>query len=394
MGVVQKILFPYLLSAPEGKASATDTAIFFGTDFYNLPIDSDRGLFIERTNQMLAYVRRHFEGHRLLYQPHPNETDEYTLLDMTGFELGKRTISDILLFEEGERIAGVFASCSWAAASAYTFGFRAGVFLDLLKGAIPDEVLVAYRSYFAGFPDSFFIRSFDAELPPSPPRRQEEKARALETIRTTIGDAKKIWFLSSDPAYMVHATLLARELKANQDISVNLVAARGVRWRIVEGSALYKVFDRIISVQRQGYTARPKKIPAVLRNALELWRLPIGPGDVVISFAHAQFTENCILSWYPRAKKILLVENRWYHFSYEGGAEMLPEADFHFSWGVRFYNSVLEPLLCLHKVIYKEFADGKSMNIHRYAKPLASVCDTAFVLTPLPPVEMSAERAK
>src|SRR3989344_3250546 len=180
MGVVQKILFPYTYPAlPAEKRSAPDTAIFFGTDFYNLPIGSDQPLFIERTNRMLAYVRRHFPDARLLYQPHPNEKDEYALLDLTGFEVGKRTIADLLLWEEASRIAAVFASCSWAAATSYAMGFRSGVFLDLLKDTIPDEAILGYRSYFAGFPDSFFIRSLEQDLPPYPPMRDKEEKDAL-----------------------------------------------------------------------------------------------------------------------------------------------------------------------------------------------------------------------
>src|SRR3989344_1239580 len=290
MGVVQKILFPYTYPAlPAEKRSAPDTAIFFGTDFYNLPSGSDQKLFIERTNQMLDYVRRHFPNARLLYQPHPNEKDEYTLLALTGFEVGKRTIADVLLFEQAPRIAGVFAACSWAAASAYSMGFRAGVFLDLLKGAIPDDALLGFRSYFAGFPDSFFIRSFEQELPPHPPAQEEEKKRALAAIEEAVGGAKTVWLLSSNPAYVVHAAILAEHLKAKRHMTVNLVLVRSFRWRIIEDVAFYKAFDQIVSVQPQRYTARPQKFLGILRNALELWRLGISPNDAVISFAHAQF---------------------------------------------------------------------------------------------------------
>src|SRR3989344_1227283 len=287
MGVVQKILFPYTYPAlPAEKRSAPDTAIFFGTDFYNLPIGSDQPLFIERTNRMLAYVRRHFPDARLLYQPHPNEKDEYTLLDLTGFEVGKRTIADVLLFEQGSRITGVFASCSWAAASAYSMGFRAGVFLDLLKGAIPDDTMTGYRSYFAGFPDSFFIKSFEQGLPPLPPMRGSEEKPDLEAIEKAFGDAQAVWFLSPDPAYVVHAAILAQHLKAKRHMTVNLVIVRSLRSRIIEGSALYKAFDKIVPVHAQRYTARPQKLFALFRNAMELRRLGIRQGDAVVSFGH------------------------------------------------------------------------------------------------------------
>ena len=383
MGVVQKILFPYTYPAlPAEKRSAPDTAIFFGTDFYNLPIGSDQPLFIERTNRMLAYVRRHFPDARLLYQPHPNEKDEYTLLDLTGFEVGKRTIADVLLFEQGSRITGVFASCSWAAASAYSMGFRAGVFLDLLKGAIPDDTMTGYRSYFAGFPDSFFIKSFEQGLPPLPPMRGSEEKPDLEAIEKAFGDAQAVWFLSPDPAYVVHAAILAQHLKAKRHMTVNLVIVRSLRSRIIEGSALYKAFDKIVPVHAQRYTARPQKLFALFRNAMELRRLGIRQGDAVVSFGHAQFTENCILSWYPHVKKILMLESRWHHFNYEEGWKTLPPEGFRVLPGVRFFNAVIEPLLRLHKTVYKEYADGKGTNLYRYADPLESVYDAVFVLMP------------
>ncbi len=385
MGVVQKILFPYPHSdAMGGNVSAPDTAIFFGTDFYNLPIGSDQKLFIERTNQMLAYIRAHFPKCRLLYQPHPNEKDEYTLLNLSGFEVGKRTISSILLWEQAPRIAAVFASCSWAVANAYSMGFRAGVFLDVLTGAIPDDALTGYRSYFLGFPDSFFIRSFHQELPPVPTGHETRDRQALASIEETMGSAQTVWFLTSDPASVVEAAVLTEHLKRTRDVRVNLVSVRGVRWRIIEGTSLYKVFDQVVSVRRQGYTARPQKFLAILRNVLELRRLRIKSGDAVVSFAHAQFAENCILSWYPGIRKILMMESRWYHFNYEEGWKTLPVEGFRVLCGVRFYNNVLEPLLRLHRSVYKEHADGKIMNIHRYAESLERVYDAVFVL--LPPV--------
>ncbi len=381
MDVVKKVAFPYLLSDTIRKNSDADTVIFFGTDFYNLPKGSDRTLFIQRTNGMLAYIRKHFSGSRLLYQPHPNETDEYALLDLAGFEVGKKTIADLLLWEEASRIAAVFASCSWAAASAYAMGHRSGVFLDLLKGAIPDEALTGYRSYFAGFPDSFFIRSFEQELPPYAPARNDEERRALASIENVVGNAKTAWFLSSDPAYAVQAAIVGKELK-RRGIQINLLKVRHPRWSILEGASFYAMFDHIFDVPRQWYTARPKNISALVRNVIELRRLPIRKGDALISFAHTQFAENCILSWYPELKKILMLESRWYHFTYEEEGRTLPRTGFHTSLGTRLFNFVVEPLLRLHRSVYKEYKDGRVLNINRYQAPLEAIYDGVFVMVP------------
>ena len=61
MSIVQKIIFPYPRSdVAAGKAPAPDTAIFFGTDFYNLPIGSDQKLFTRQTHQILTFIHWHF----------------------------------------------------------------------------------------------------------------------------------------------------------------------------------------------------------------------------------------------------------------------------------------------------------------------------------------------
>ncbi len=383
MEAVQKILFPYLLSETirENKDRA-DTVIFFGTDFYNLPEGSNQKLFIERTNEMFAYIRKHFPGKRLLYQPHPNETDEYTLLELSGFEVGKRTIADLLLWEEAPRIAGVFASCSWAAGSAYAMGHCAGVFLDLLKDAIPDDAITGYRSYFAGFPDSFFIRSFDQKLPPYPPSRDEEERSALAAVEKAIGGAKTVWFLAADPAYGTRAALLASHIKKHRKIKIGLIKINHRRWGIVEHARAFSHFDEIVSVPHEWFSARPERIVRVFSSARKLRHLPIQAGDVIISFSHALFAENCILSWYRGIKPILMIESRWFHFTYEEEGGGLPSAGFHTPLGARFFNYVVEPLLGLYRTRFQEYADGRVLNIARYELPPEKLYDEVFVLVP------------
>lgn len=381
MEKIKKINFPYLLNNGE-DGLPKDTVIFFGTDFYNMPIGSDTKLFAQQTNGMLEYIRKNFPNCHRLYQPHPNEKNEASHLNMSGFEIGKRNISDLLLFEQSEKIAGVFAACSWAAGSAYTMGFRSGVFLDLMKGSAAPEILTSYRSYFSGFPDSFFIKSWDQPLPPFPPQDNKKKLEALQEIENSIGEAKTVWFLSSDPAYMVNAGIIAKYLKAKKNIEVGLISVRAKRWDIIDGSPAYQIFDHVFKVKRQGYTADPRKFSAILSNLLEFKRLPIKEGDALISFSHAQFSENCIMSWFKGIKKILLMESRWYHFNYEGEWKNLPQDGFHIHKGVRFSNLFIEPLFGLNKTIYKEYGDGKGVNIQKYNKSLEEVYDAVFVLVP------------
>ncbi|MDO8514684.1 MAG: hypothetical protein Q7S50_04020 [bacterium] len=379
MHVVQKIIFPYLLEhSPEAR-----TAVFFGTDFYNLPIGTDQALFIKQTNAMLAYIRKNLPEHTLLYQPHPNETDEYTKLDLAGngFTVGKRTIADYLLFHGAHDIEWIFASCSWAAASSYAMGYRAAVFLDLMKGSVPDETIEGYRSYFHGLPESFFIRSFDAPLPDSHRTDIEDEEKTMEAISKEVGNPETLWFIASDPAYVMRDAIIVNNLRKKRPIKTGLLMIEHNRWDLVKDDPLLKAFDTMIPVPRVWYSARPMRVLNTLLATFPLSRLPIQKGDTLVSFAHTQFSENCVLSWY-QTKKILMTENRWYYFTYENPRGGLPEKDFHGSLGLTVFNTFVEPLLRLFRSEYLEYKDGKVVNIVRYRKPLEEVYDAVFVLMP------------
>ncbi len=376
-GSIQKIIFPYLLKHNPGAK----TAVFFGTDFYNLPLGSDHESFIRQTNAMLAYIKENLPTHRLLYQQHPNETDEYTKLNLSGFEVGKRTVADFLLFHGEGEIDWVFASCSWAAASAYAMGYRAAIFLDLMKGSVPDETIEGYRSYFKGLPDSFFIRSFDAPLPDSRRKYIEDEAKTMEKIMEAVGKPETLWFIASDPAYVMRDAIIIANLRRTRDLKTGLLMIEHTRWDLVKNDPLFSVFDTMITVPFVWQTARPIGIVKALLAAFSLSRLPIKRGDTLISFAHEQFAENCILSWYD-VRSILMTENRWYYFTYENEGGGLPKNEFRGSLGLFVFNHFVEPLLRLFKTTYLEYKDGKVVNIVRYQKPLQDIYDTVFVIMP------------
>src|SRR3989344_3731596 len=211
MGVAEKIAFPYDLSGIIGKdLSKGGVAVFFGTDFYNLPKGSDHELFIQRTNEMLAYMRKHFPSSRLLYQAHPNETDEYTRLDLTGFESGEKMIAEVFLYEHASEIVFVLSACSGASLSAYAMGFNAAVCIDMLHDALPEEALIGYRSYFGDTPESFFMRSFDGPLPVRKSVSREHEDRSVARIKEAIGTTNKLWVLAQSPSFAVQAALVLK----------------------------------------------------------------------------------------------------------------------------------------------------------------------------------------
>jgi len=381
---IKKIEFPYALDLQVNRKTSY-IAVFFGADFYNLPLDSSRALFIERTNQILEYMRVHLPGHTFIYQPHPNETDEYTHLNLKGFTVGEHTIAELYLYEHADTVDYVFSAQSGASISAYAMGFNSVVFLDMLHGALSEESIVGYRSYFSGLPDSFFIKSFEQSLPRRVAVPQDVEQNALKEIQQAINPHGTLWILASDPSVGLRGAILVRQLKeSTPQLKTQLLVINHRRWNLgLKNSIIQRAFDKVIilPVSRVWYGVGLAPFISAIKSAHILKNLPIQKGDTFISCNNALFEENCILSYYPKVKKILLIENRWYKFIYGNGFADLSSNKFHSSWGVLFFSYFLEPILGLHRTLYKEYADGKVLNILRYVLPLDKVYDVVFLTT-------------
>jgi len=384
MGVVEKIVFPYRL--PLQSQSRERTAIFFGTDFYNLPAGSNHELFIERTDEMLAFMRRHLPNTRLLYQPHPNETDEYTKLDLQGFTVGKKIIAEALLSENALNVVFALSACSGASLSAYQMGFNAAVAIDLLHGAVPEEVIVGYRSYFGSAPENFFLQSLD-DLPVRRPVAEADETHAIRSIQNAIGSAKKLWVLIQSPSFMVQAALIvryAREVNPNLEAGILKIGSR--RWEVSPAfDTLESGFNETILVRdrRILYSARPLRLLEATFATFRIFRLPIRKGDAVVSFCYTMFEEDCLISYHKRkARMIGFIESRWYHFTFVDQGKNLPKSEFRTPRGAFAFAWFLEPLLGLYRTVTREYKDGRVINFFRYRAPLESVYDTAFVLMP------------
>ena len=389
MGAVRKIFFPYLVDFNVSLPAHERAVVFFGTNFLGpaLPIGWNETLFIERTNAMLSYIREHFSGYRLVYQPHPNETDERDHFDMTGFTVGETTVAELFLYANALSIEYVFSACSNASASAYSMGLNAGVFLDTLGGVIPDESMRVYHGYFAGLPEDFFIRSFVNAPRRRDPYSLEGEHEGLVALREALDKKKRLWFLCADPALALRAAIIIRALKKNSPhIEAGLIQIHHRRWDLLSsfGSFLQE-FSTVIelSLTRVWYSVRFSKILHAFRVARSLRHLDIRPDDILVSFSHLLFEENCILSFYPNTENVLIIENRWFDFVYEKGYALLPASSFHIPWGVYFFNYLVELPLKLHRTIFNEFTD-KTVNIFRYEAPLDQIYNAVFVLMPAP----------
>ncbi len=382
MGTIQRIPFPYLINHNSKLSNKPHVVIFFSTDFFNLPADSNRDLFIERTNQVLEYIRTQFPGRTLLYQAHPNEHDEQKYLDLTGFTIGEPTIAEVLLWEHSEEIEYVFSINSWASASAYLMGLQAAVLFDAFTGALSEETMKGTRGYYARFPDSFFIRSFDSLVPKQEFSVSQEIERAsFSVIEQAVGTPPTLWVIANEPSTALRAAIIIRHLRrSNPTLRAVLLKLHHRRWNLVSLSqGIFSEFDEQRDIPRVWYSVRPAKVWNAIQVALAMRRIPLMRGDVLISFAHPYFHENCLLSYHRGVKKILCMESRWYNFTYDGEALHLRQEEFFTPFSTRLFNLVLEPLLGLYKTIYKQYADGRVLNIHRYRHSLEEVYDSVFI---------------
>lgn len=385
MSEVLKINFPYFIEKKE-EPKEDKMVIFFGTDFYNLPVDSNRENYIVATNKMLDYIRKHFSGFKLIYQAHPNEKEEFNHLNLEGFKIGDKKVAEVFLYENANKIEYCFSTCSWANGSAYAMGINSAVFLDLLKGSISDEAILAYHSYFHGLPENFFITSYDTPPPVQNHKGVLGEKSGMEKIIKSVGDSKTVWILATDPALALRGAILGKYIKEKDNTKkIGLLLISGNRWaNIKEGQHLFKIFEEVVELpnKRIWYSARPQKILAAIKASRDIKKIPLKEDDALVSFSHLLFEENCILSYFPKLNKILFIESRWYFFIYEEQFKQLPKEGFNGSWGALFFNYILEPILRLNRTIFKELRDGKVLNIFRYRKDLNEVYDTTFVMMP------------
>ncbi len=114
--------------ASEGEfASDSRTVVFFGTPFRlvrNLPV----ALYTTHLIRCLEAIRRWFPEHEKIYRPHPAETTESALLDLSarGFRLAADgLVAELYLAERAAQIDAVFSVSSTASRTALGLGLNA-----------------------------------------------------------------------------------------------------------------------------------------------------------------------------------------------------------------------------------------------------------------------------
>src|SRR3989344_3756740 len=297
--------------------------VFWGVPFRQLPtIYADEKEFIRQANLCLDYVRRGCVGCKLFYKTHPNETDEQTSLDLTGFQiLSQKEVAE------------------------------------------------------------FFIDKFSA----SPKTNklnipQQPDAVLRENLLVLLKDrpAQTIWFILGDPGSLTSVILLARFIKElAPQAAIGLIIERHHRWQVMNLAEVKTFFDHMLVYPRWLPSLRPNKIWAQLKTAWALRRAPIAPNDIIFGFNYTAFVENCLLTYFPSNLKVAFVKKETLEFCY-GSKEKAFFQNYFSRIGHRFYARVIQPILGLYPTVFLE-DPVRVANFDRYLMPINDLYDQVYV---------------
>ena len=375
-----RISLPYYYLPRVTDTHAASKVYFFGADFYNLPDTADIAGFVEAENRCLDFLRRMYPEYELVYKAHPAETTETDKLDLSGFTISDDTsIGEVFLWKNANVIHAAFSAFSWMSVSARNFGLNAYVFTPVLEDAMGTDMAAGFRDYFSSMPQTFFIR--DLSVMPEENRISLQPIPQLEAlVRDMSRSAERLWVVASDPGQVPLYIALARLVRNSADIPVSLIIVRHHRWDTVEYDMLKPEFDEIRIIPRIFYSAQPRRILRAVRASRRVRKIPVSPGDLVFSFSGREFVDNCFLSYHKQAQHVAFLDEKFYSFSYAGWSHRLLPGDFHYTRGSWVFRFIIEPLLGLHRTIYKKYGDGRVFNIARYESGPEDIFDKVVLL--------------
>ncbi len=174
---------PYPLYFPERQKNPAlppgNVVVLFGSVFLGWP-GIDREKFVTRFNKVIDRIRIKHAGSRLVYKPHPRETSEKELLNLSGFEVDESATSELLFMKE-PGIRTVYSVASTSSRTALCFGIRSYLLFPLFD--VPPIVRIRFEANCYYMPQETIIRSLD-EL-----SQRDDKTPLLDftpTIRPNI----------------------------------------------------------------------------------------------------------------------------------------------------------------------------------------------------------------
>ncbi len=373
---------PYYWVGNNAISREGDKVVFFGNNFKTFPKETDLQKYIEVANQCLDFIRRECRGLQLFYKPHPDETDEHTMLNLDLFTIIKdRDISELYIKKNINDIKYVFSVGSWTSLSAFCLGLNAYVFFDVFHSAFPEKTTEALKDYFKGLPSSFFIK--DLTRPLEENRIAPQKDLFLEKSFEELLKEKrgKIWFIAYDPGLVIILEAFARLIHSIDSArKLGLIVVYNKRWERA-GTEIYRYFDSVHRFPRIFYSLRPGKIIKILRQALQIMRFKINKDDIIMGLAHSNFIEDAFISYNKKNLKISLLMNAVFELNYNNQySKFFKATDFKMIKASIFFSLFLEPLLGLYRTVFLQYSSGDVFNIDRYRRPINELYDRVFVI--------------
>ncbi|MFC1965155.1 hypothetical protein ACFLWG_04060 [Chloroflexota bacterium] len=158
--------YPYVLALGETKEENFDNArksqkvVFFGNSFSEGYFGLKPEVYAHYVNQCLSFLREKYAStHKLVYRPHPTESDEIKLLNLDQFDIeDDGMLSELYFYKNFADIYAVFSVGSTSSRTALHFFINAYAFINTFPF---DEATKNYfRLEMGSVPDDFYIRDF------------------------------------------------------------------------------------------------------------------------------------------------------------------------------------------------------------------------------------------
>ena len=362
---------------------SAEWAVFFGEDFKN-ESSMNREEFISKTNECLDYVRRHCVGCKLFYKPHPGETYEQELLNLSGFEILKNAgISETFLWRNAPNVKYTFSIRSTSALSAYQMGFNSYVFFKIFDKIFHNKIATEFtRAWFKGLPPSSCIEDIDQRTLENKIKLNEDTKFKGDMGELLADNAGNIWIIVDHTGFLVSIISIVKLIKKlDNSRRINLVIMRHHRWNVLDLSEFNLFFNKIIIFSRVFYSLKPGKLFNAIKISRKIKNLDIGADDIIIDFGNHNFISNCFNSYYKNNSKIAfmpkVLEDVYFKTNYLGFLDS--GDDFKFTKASFFYNKLFEPLLGLHRTVFKQGGDGHVGNLLRFQKPVTDIYDKVYL---------------
>lgn len=182
--------FPYVLALEkvgvenDFRDKKPQKVVFFGTPFRGEIWGRTQEIRLKNTNAYLSFLSEKYGmTYKLVYRPHPLETDEIKLLDLDQFEIENAgMLAELYFLQNLENIHAVFSVASTSSRSAFDFFINSYAFLNIFPFDEKTKNLV--RLTMGNVPEDFYIN--DLSTTPNRYIKTEDINVAIKKCRNVL----------------------------------------------------------------------------------------------------------------------------------------------------------------------------------------------------------------